>query len=82
MQDQNYLCHATQLTAKHMPRADTAKLTELKSVVIMAYTWHLESGRGLTGAEAFLASVQLRQEGKNGLKRRPRPFRKTLLERL
>lgn len=78
MWDQNDLCGAT----KQTPWAYPAKVTKPNPIVIASHTWHLESGRELTGAGAFLASMQLRQEGNNGLKRRPSPFRKTLLERL
>lgn len=78
MWDQKDLCDVSKAHTEGLCRqSDRAK-----SIVIATHIWHRESGRGLTGAGAFLAFVQPRQEGNNGLKRRPRPFRKTLLERL
>lgn len=83
LRDQKDLCHATQLKSEARTEGPMPfKSDQIKSVGVGAHTWHRGSGRGLTGAGAFLASVQPRQEGNNGLKRRPRPFRKTLLERL
>lgn len=83
LRDQKDLCHAMRLRAKHTHTEGRSLRTDrAEPVAVGSYTWHLGSGGGTTGAGAFLASVQPRQDGNRGLNRRPRPFRKTLLDRL